>query len=84
MDLLALFDSFCHSLGGSARIEKVQVYPSLYGLEQMKKDSLYGPPAEMFKSAKRAAKSEKHNEKHEYISDDDFKLNENEEGENMA
>jgi hypothetical protein len=47
-DILVLFRSFCHAVGGHAMIEKVQIYPSLYGIEQMKKDSLYGPPKEIF------------------------------------
>lgn len=47
-DLLVLFRSFCHGIGASASIDKVQIYPSLYGIEQMKKDALYGPPKEIF------------------------------------
>ena len=46
-DLFVLFHSFCHSQG-KGDIERVQVFPSLFGQEQMKRDSLYGPPKEMF------------------------------------
>ena len=47
-DLYVLFSSFCHSQGKGGSIERVQIYPSLFGIEQMKRDSLYGPPKEMF------------------------------------
>lgn len=43
-DILALFNSFCK---GDMLITKVEIYPSLFGIEQMKKDSLYGPPKEV-------------------------------------
>jgi len=33
-------------------ISKVQIYPSLYGMEQMKKDQLYGPPQDLFTNKK--------------------------------
>lgn len=46
VDLLALFSSLCK--GGEMIVRKVQIYPSLYGLEQMKNDSLYGPPKDLF------------------------------------
>ena len=29
-------------------ISKVEIYPSLYGLEQMKKDTLYGPSIDVY------------------------------------
>ena len=29
-------------------IKKVEILPSLYGIEQMKKDSLHGPSKEIF------------------------------------
>jgi hypothetical protein len=44
-DMLALFRTLCT---GDRIVTKVQIYPSLFGLEQMKKDSLYGPPTEIF------------------------------------
>ena len=44
-DLLALFRSLCT---GDKVVTKVQIFPSLYGIEQMKKDSLYGPPTDIF------------------------------------
>ena len=45
VDILALFRGLCT---GQQAISKVVVYPSLFGLEQMKKDTLYGPPKEIF------------------------------------
>ena len=103
VDLMALFQSFCHGKG-TMSIERVQIYPSLYGLEQMKKDSLYGPPKEIFNStssntlrkmkksteAKALIKTRKnkierlHEELKEYMSDDEFELDEKAEGRNMA
>ena len=44
MDILALFSSLCK---GEMFVSKVEIYPSLFGLEQMKRDSLYGPPKEV-------------------------------------
>ncbi|CDW77800.1 UNKNOWN [Stylonychia lemnae] len=44
VDILSLFTSLCK---GDMFIQKVEIYPSLFGLEQMKKDSLYGPPKEI-------------------------------------
>ena len=44
-DILAIFTSFCK---GDMVISKVEIFPSLYGLEQMKNDSLYGPPQRLF------------------------------------
>jgi len=44
VDILSLFNSFCK---GNMLVTKVEIYPSLFGLEQMKKDSLYGPPKEI-------------------------------------
>jgi len=44
-DILALFSSLCK---GDMFIKKVEIYPSLFGLEQMKRDTLYGPPKELF------------------------------------
>lgn len=44
-DILAMLRSLC---SGDKIVQKVQIYPSLFGLEQMKKDSLYGPPKEIF------------------------------------
>ena len=45
VDLLAIFSSLCK---GEQFVHKVEILPSLYGLEQMKKDTLYGPPKELF------------------------------------
>jgi hypothetical protein len=45
VDIFALFNSFCK---GDMMIMKVEIYPSLFGQEQMKKDSLYGPSSDIF------------------------------------
>ena len=45
VDILAIFSSLCK---GDMLVKKVEIYPSLYGIEQMKKDTLYGPPKELF------------------------------------
>ena len=45
VDLLALFSSLCT---GDKVVSKVEIFPSLYGIEQMKKDSTFGPPKEIF------------------------------------
>ena len=53
----------------------------------MERDILYGPPKEMFErklGKKPSRKSIKKEAKSEYLSDDDFELNENDDGENMA
>ena len=49
-DILAVFNSLCTQGSSSMRVDKVEIYPSQFGLEQMKNDSLYGPPKEMFKN----------------------------------
>lgn len=46
VDVLSIFSSMCK--GGDMVVSKVEIYPSLYGIEQMKKDTLYGPPKEVF------------------------------------
>lgn len=56
VDILALFSSFCK---GDMFISKVEIYPSLFGLEQMKKDSLYGPPKEILDVEQAKAKNKK-------------------------
>ena len=48
VDILAIFTSLCK--GGDMFVRKVEIYPSLFGLEQMKKDTLYGPPKELFEA----------------------------------
>ena len=52
----------------------------------MKNDSLYGPPKEMFNKKPKSRQKKERMEKRdaEYISDDDFKLNENDDGEDLA
>ena len=64
------------------QIEKVLIYPSLYGIEQMKKDALYGPPKELFESNKKVdeIKAKKRDEKREFESDDEFRLDEKDDG----
>jgi hypothetical protein len=47
VDILAIFTSLCRGKGEMI-VNKVEIYPSLYGLEQMKRDTLYGPPKEVF------------------------------------
>lgn len=76
-DLYVLFTSFCHSQAKGGQIEKVQIYPSLFGLEQMKRDSMYGPPKEMFATQpvnKKKAKyrNSKGEVDRELFSDDEF------------
>lgn len=77
VDILALFSSFCK---GDMFISKVEIYPSLFGLEQMKKDSLYGPPKEILdveapkkKSNKKSKGKGKEDEEDfdEYMDDDE-------------
>lgn len=65
-------------------IEKVQIYPSLYGIEQMKKDALYGPPKEIFQSKKTTEETTKIDEEREYLSDNEYQLGENDDGKNLA
>ena len=45
VDLMALFNSLT---SGDVVVYKVEIYPSLFGLEKMKHDSLMGPPQEIF------------------------------------
>jgi len=84
-DLLAMFTSFCKR--GSMRIEKVEVHLSKFGKERMESDFLYGPPKAIFekKEGKKISRKHAKREKNaEYLSDDDYELNENDDGENMA
>jgi len=70
-DLLALFRSLCKT--SSMQVEKVEIYPSKFGIEQMERDSLFGPPKEMFEiKGKKSRKASRRESKKEYISDDDF------------
>ena len=83
-DLFALFQSFCK---GSMSIKKVEVHPSKFGKENMERDILYGPPKEMFErkvGRKPSRKAVRKEAKNEFLSDDDFELDENDGGENMA
>ena len=85
-DLLSLFRSLCISKG-SMSIEKVEIYQSKFGKEAMERDILYGPPKDMFKKKegkKLSRKENKRESRKEYRSDDEFALDENDDGENMA
>lgn len=69
-DILAMFTSFCK---GDMMIEKVEIYPSLFGLEKMKSDALYGPSGEIFSTKNKSEEQiKKLQEKQEYISDDEL------------
>lgn len=50
----------------------------------MKKDALYGPPKEIFENKKSADQKKKIDEEREYVSDDEFRLGENDDGKNLA
>ena len=55
------------------QVEKVEIYPSKFGMEHMERDSLLGPPKEMFEiKGKKSRKASRRESKKEYISDDDF------------
>ncbi len=87
--LLVLFQSFCTQLG-RGQITRVQIYPSLFGIEQMKKEAVAGPPKTMFsdkrkiKRRKGYGRNEFGKQDKEYMSDDEFQLDENDAGYNMA
>jgi len=82
-DLFVLFQSFIHNQNKGGSIEKVEVFPSLFGLEQMKKDTTYGPPKEMFSHA-RKKRHRRTKDGDEGDSDQDFKLDEHDDGGDMA
>jgi hypothetical protein len=65
VDLLAIFSSLCK---GEQFVHKVEILPSLYGLEQMKKDTLYGPPKELFDAEPK--KTKKKSKKGDELSDE--------------
>ena len=44
-DLYALFSGLC---SGDKFVKKVEIYPSLFGIEKMKEDAINGPPKEIF------------------------------------
>ena len=72
VDILALFTSLCK---GDMFVHKVEIYPSLFGIEQMKKDSLYGPPKEILDAepSKNFKKSKGRIEDDDDFMDDDEK-----------
>lgn len=78
-----LFQSFIHNQNKGGSIEKVEVFPSLFGLEQMKKDTTYGPPKEMFAHS-RKKRHRRTKDGDEGGSDQDFKLDEHDDGGDMA
>lgn len=59
LDLYVLLSSFCTC---KSKIEKVEIFPSEYGIKEMEQEKLNGPDAEIFnKSAKEATKVTKSN-----------------------
>jgi|TARA_B110000285_G_C15081654_1_gene593845 hypothetical protein len=60
LDLMALFNSLTQ---GDVVVYKVEIYPSLFGLEKMKNDSLIGPPQEIFAEDDNGALQKKLDEK---------------------
>ena len=72
LDLLALFSSLC---SGDKVVHKVEIYPSHFGLERMKRDSLYGPPKEIFDPGEDApTKNKRKQKKRDDSSDSDSDL----------
>lgn len=67
-DILAIFSSLCK--GGDMFVTKVEIYPSLFGLEQMKKDSIYGPPKDLFEEGDKPLPRNKRNT--EEVDDEDY------------
>lgn len=70
-DILAMFTSFCK---GDMLITKVEIYPSLYGLEQMKKDTLYGPSIDVYNKEieKDEKKKKEYEEQFDYLEDEEL------------
>ena len=60
VDILAMFSSLCK---GDMLVTKAEIYPSLFGLEKMKNDTLYGPPKEVFVDDEEVAKKNKKKKK---------------------
>ena len=56
-------------------VKKVEIYPSLYGIEQMKNDTLYGPPKDVFVEDVEAPKKKK---KRRIATDDPLAIEEEE------
>ena len=46
-DIFVLFNSFCKSHKNS-RVERVEIYPSDFGIQEMEKEKINGPDAEIF------------------------------------
>lgn len=56
LDLMAVFNSLAQ---GDVVVHKVEIYPSLFGLDRMKNDSLMGPPKEIFAQDENGALQQK-------------------------
>jgi hypothetical protein len=65
-DILALFSTLCTS---DKIVHKVEIYPSLFGLDKMKNDTLLGPPQEIFAEPEKAKLQKK--KKEDSSSDED-------------
>ena len=71
VDIMAIFNSLCK--GGEMFIRRVEILPSLYGIEQMKNDTLYGPPQALFDTdadATQQSKKKRKNKASEMIDED--------------
>jgi len=82
-DIFVLFSSFCTT----GTIEKVEIYPSLFGTEQMARDSMYGPPKELFDNTAERSQVKRNRRKgdSEYNpADEEFRLDENDNEANLA
>ena len=73
VDILALFNSLCK---GDKVVTKVEIYPSLFGLQKMNEEKVNGPPKEIFdlneeEQRRLKAKQKKKKEDSDSSSDDD-------------
>jgi hypothetical protein len=68
-DLFALFSSLCT---GDKIIKKVDIYPSLFGIEKMKEDNMYGPPKEIFDPGE--VKPKRHRKKMDSSDEEDMAI----------
>ena len=59
LDLFVLLNSFCK---GSQKVLKVEIYPSEYGMKEMKKENEQGPDKEIFTTEAIVKKAENHEE----------------------
>ena len=56
VDLYVLFSSFCK---GKAKVEKVEIYPSEFGIKEMERERREGPSKEIFEEVKPTKKNKK-------------------------